>query len=132
MQDLEDDLPDAEPSLSSLLAIARDLTGGGPGWEGVEPSSQSLEKMRHEQQAAMRRGAIAFRDCFETEAGRVVLETILNETLRKAPDVVNFDGPLDKLALQLACREAVNAFVWGILQAIAQADGRQLEGRDHA
>ncbi|MBS1180436.1 MAG: hypothetical protein H6Q99_316 [Proteobacteria bacterium] len=132
MPDTEDDLPDAEPSLSALLNVVRDLTGGGPGWDGIEPSSQSLEKMRRAQQAAMRQQAMAFRDCFETEAGRIVLETLLNETLRKAPDVVNFDGPLEKLALQLACREAVNAFVFGILQAIAQADGNQLEGRDHA
>lgn len=127
MSDTDDDLPDAEPSLAALLDLARDLTGGGPGWEGIEPSSQSLEKMRRAQQAAMRKQALAFRDCFSTDAGRMVLETMLNETLRKAPDVVNFDGPLDKLALQLACREAVNAFVFGILQAIAQADGQTIE-----
>lgn len=132
MSDTDDDLPGAEPSLDALLQAARDLAGGGPGWDGVEPSSQALAKMHQAQRAVMRRQAIAFRDCFGTEAGRIVLETMLNETLRKAPDVINFDGSLDKLTVQLACREAVNGFVFGILQAIAQADDRQLEGRDHA
>lgn len=127
MSDTEEEIGGAEPSLDALLAMANDLLGGGPGWDGIEPSSQSLEKMRRAQQAAMRKQAIAFRDCFATDAGRTVIETMLNETLRKAPDVVNFDGPLDKLALQLACREAVNAFVFSILQAIAQADGKTIE-----
>ena len=119
---------EAEPSLQSLLS---ELTGKG-GWADLDSGTlgQMLKKSIDGQRAQMRKSALQFRACFrETEAGRAVLEMLLNQTLRSVTWPVHAMTDPQMLMAYGVWREGQNAFVASIIEAIAAADNVDIKPR---
>lgn len=124
---------DAEPSLDGLMAQLSSMLGGtDEGWAGIEDKSAGnvLERRKGEVRDRIRKEALVFRDTFMTPGGRQCLEIMLDQTLRR-PVLPPFSGlPLEALTALSIARDAENAFVWAILEAIAQAENNPLPARE--
>ncbi len=122
-----------EPSLEGLL---KQFLGGseeGDGWGGLDSKSigNIIQKQHDQNAAAMKKEANLFRDCFlENPAGRKVLEIFLDNTLRKArvPFAVLSTG--QNIHDFGTWRDAENAFVAAIVEAIAAAENVEVKARN--
>lgn len=125
----EPDGPDeAEPSLQSLL---EQLGAGGRGWADLDSQTlgKALEKQMRDQRQALRKEAIHFRECFSTPAGKIVLQSLLDQTLRAVtwPVSAMTDGQM--LMSYGIWREGQNAFMASIVEAIALANNSDVKPR---
>jgi len=130
-EELDDTTPGAEPepSLQGLLEMA---IRGSSGWNDLEPSTlgKLLKKQLHDQQTAMRKSSLKFRACFmETEAGREVMQILLNQTLRTTTWPVSAMTDPQMLMAYGIWRESQNAFMAAIIEAIAAADNIDMKPR---
>jgi len=115
-----------EPSIDGLMGQITDMLQEAGGWADLNASAPALQKMRDMQRAAFKREANLFRDVFATPDGRKLLELLLDRTLRRPvlPDgILGFS--MDQLTPVMLMREAENSFVRAMLDAIAQAEGKQ-------
>lgn len=111
----------AEPDLTKLLdALAGQM--GGPE-AGDAPLGQFMAERSREHNDRLQREAELFRDVFlRSEDGRKVLEILLDMTLRRlAWPVWHVSDPQMLMAIGI-WREAENAFVAAILQAMARGE----------
>lgn len=132
--DLPDDLADdtagsAEPSLEALL----DKAMGGGGWPELNSKTigQLFDKQLRDQQQALRKDAMIFRECFSTKAGRRVLEIMLDQTLRQATWPVAAIRNIHDLTAFGIWREGQNALIANIIEAIAMAKNTAINPRSN-
>ena len=129
--DMPDELPgEAEPTLQGLLG---QLAGSG-GWADLDAGNlgKLLQKQMQLQRAAMRKEAMAFRECFATEAGKKVLQILLDMTLRRTAWPLHAMTDANMLQAYGLSREAENSFMAGIIEAIAFANNATLQPRSQA
>jgi hypothetical protein len=128
-----DDMPDelapdtaSEPSLDALMGQIL-----GQGWPEMDSKNigQLLNKQMKQQQQAMRREAIMFRDCFATESGRKVLNILLDQTLRAVTWPVHAMTDANMMMAHGLWREGQNAFMASIIEAIAIANNQDVKPR---
>lgn len=125
----------AEPSLAGLLRNAAGAAGltDLAGWEGLDDRKigAALALSRQRQQKTMREEALLFRRVFIDSAdGRKVLDILLDQTLRRSAwPVFSMQSPEMLMAVGI-WRESENSFVQGIIQAIAQAENKDVQRRD--
>lgn len=117
----------SEPSLDAML---RNAMGGLSGWDGIENLGQLQDKLRRDQEKAMREEAALFRRVFNTPDGRKVLEIFLDKTVRQASWPWHALQTQDAMLMYGLAREAENGFVMAILKAVAH-NPENVKGRDH-
>ncbi|TCD15150.1 hypothetical protein [Oricola cellulosilytica] len=120
------DGPDIDqPALDDLLgAFSRAIGGDETGWGAIDSAPAALAEQRRQSQAAMKRKANDFRDCFSTPAGRRVLEQLLDQTLRAEAYPEEAQLPMEAITPLCIAHQTRCNFVRAILAAIAQADNR--------
>lgn len=118
---------EAEPTLHSLL----EQFAGGRGWGDLDSQTlgKALQKQMRDQQQALRKEAIHFRECFSTPSGKIVLQALLDQTLRAVtwPVSAMTDGQM--LMSYGIWREGQNAFMASIVEAIAVANNSDVKQR---
>lgn len=119
----------AEPTLQGLLS---GMLGEKSGWADLDSKTlgEMLSKQQQAQRQALRKEALAFRQCFmETDAGRKVIEALLDRTLRSTAWPVHQMRDAHMLMAVGIWREAQNSFVAAIIEAIAAADNLDMKQR---
>lgn len=127
----EDPAPDGqEPGLDALM---QQLMGSSGGWPQLEQQhiGKLFDKQLRDQQQALRKEAMAFRNCFSTPDGRRVLEIMLNQTLRQATWPVSAIRNVHDLMAYGVWREGQNALVANIIEAIAMANNNPVQTRSN-
>ncbi len=111
-----------QPDLEGLI---NNILGGNTDLGDIDLSSLggNLQKQQADMARKMRWEANLFRDVFlETDRGREVLEAFLENTLRQPAWPVFEIQSLEMLMVMGVWREAQNAFVRAIIEAIALAE----------
>jgi hypothetical protein len=130
--DMPDDLVPGSANEPSLEAMMNHIMGQG--WPEVDAKTigDLQQKQLTAQRVAMRKEALLFRDCFATEAGRKVLDILLDQTLRAITWPLHTMQNADMMMAHGLWREGQNAFMAGIIEAIAMANNQDVKPRSTA
>lgn len=118
---------DGDLSMEGLARQLSEMMGSSDeGWPGIEHAGQAKQKLEQSHRAAFMREAHIFRDTFSTPAGRECLEILKRRTILRRIFPANVLGNAwDALAPIALARDTENEFVWSIIEAIGQAEGKQ-------
>lgn len=104
----------AEPSFESLL---KGIGGGKGGWDQLAGITSATKEVSENREAAGLETKRAFAALFNSVNGRIVMEFLLDQTLRRAPASNEFNS-IEAEALHIRERKGQNGIVCTILQMV--------------